>query len=70
MLAKLRSATTQGIAATIVDVEINIVPAMHRFEIVGLPDSAVKESSERFFAEGSYCHQSSAARRDFSKQKP
>ncbi len=48
MLATLNSASLQGIDAELVYVEINIVNAEDpRFIVVGLPDTAVKESSDR-----------------------
>jgi magnesium chelatase family protein len=50
MFAQVLSSATFGVNAYLVQVEIHIEPAIHRFNIVGLPDSAVKESSERVFA--------------------
>ncbi|MGN0036449.1 MAG: YifB family Mg chelatase-like AAA ATPase [Bacteroidaceae bacterium] len=46
MLVKLYSAAVQGIEATLVNVEVNTSPGF-KFFLVGLPDSAVKESHER-----------------------
>ncbi len=46
MLVKTFGAAVQGITATIVTIEVNISQGI-RFLIVGLPDSAVKESHER-----------------------
>ena len=37
----------QGIEAVPVDVQVQVVPGLPRFVIVGLPDKAVNESSER-----------------------
>ena len=50
MFAHICSAATYGVDAYLVQVEIHIEPALSRFSIVGLPDSAVKESIERVFA--------------------
>ncbi len=50
MFAQLLSGATFGVNAFLVEVESNIAPGMGRFNIVGLPDNAVKESSERVFA--------------------
>jgi len=47
MLAKVFSASTYGIDAYIVDVEVDIGYGLHSFVIVGLPDNAVKESQHR-----------------------
>lgn len=46
MLTKLYGAAVQGIDATIVTIEVNSSRGI-RFFLVGLPDSAVKESHER-----------------------
>ena len=46
MLVKLFGAAVQGIDATIVTIEVNISRGI-KFYLVGLPDSAVKESHER-----------------------
>lgn len=46
MLVKTYGAAVQGINATLVTIEINISQGI-RFMIVGLPDSAVRESHER-----------------------
>lgn len=46
MLVKTFGAAVQGIAATIVTIEVNISQGI-RFLIVGLPDNAVRESHER-----------------------
>jgi len=50
MLAKVYSASTYGIDAYIVDVEVDIGFGLHSFVIVGLPDNAVKESQHRVSA--------------------
>ena len=46
MLIKLFGAAVQGINATIVTIEVNTSRGI-KFFLVGLPDSAVKESHER-----------------------
>jgi magnesium chelatase family protein len=50
MFSHALSATTYGINAHIVEVETHIAPALHTFNIVGMPDNAVKESRDRVFA--------------------
>ena len=48
MLLKVHSASVLGIQAEIVDVEVNFTQTMRfRYHVVGLPDTAVKESGER-----------------------
>jgi magnesium chelatase family protein len=47
MLAKAYSAGLSGIEGYIVTVEVNATGSLPYFNIVGLPDSAVKESKER-----------------------
>lgn len=47
MFSKLRSASTRGIEAFIVDIEIHLDNALPGFSLVGLPDSAVKEARDR-----------------------
>lgn len=47
MLAKINSCGLFGIDGYIVDVEVDVCNGMPSFEIVGLPDNAVKESKER-----------------------
>lgn len=49
MLAKLYAAAVQGIDATIVTIEVNSSRGI-KFFLVGLPDSAVKESHERIIS--------------------
>jgi magnesium chelatase family protein len=51
MLFKTRSAAVYGIEAYLVDVEVNIsTGANGNFQIVGLPDTAVRESRNRIIA--------------------
>ena len=50
MFAHILSGTTLGIKAHLVQVEIHISPALHSFNVVGLPDNAIRESRERVFA--------------------
>ncbi|MDR1001289.1 MAG: YifB family Mg chelatase-like AAA ATPase [Clostridiales bacterium] len=47
MLAKVISGAVLGIDGYIVEVEVDMGKGMPAFEIVGLPDSAVKESKDR-----------------------
>ncbi len=48
MLFKTQSASVYGIDAYLVDVEVDVGSAyMKDFNVVGLPDNAVKESRER-----------------------
>ncbi len=48
MLLKVHSASVLGIQAEIIDVEVDISQSMRsRYHVVGLPDTAVKESGER-----------------------
>ena len=49
MLVKTFSAIVQGLQATAVTIEVNATRGI-RFVLVGLPDSAVKESHERILA--------------------
>jgi magnesium chelatase family protein len=49
MHAKLCSATTIGVDAHPVDVEVDVSPGLVNFYIVGLPDTAIKESSKRIW---------------------
>ena len=49
MLVKCFGAAPQGIEAAIVTIEVHAVPGFE-FTLVGLPDSAVKESHERIMA--------------------
>lgn len=47
MLAKITSATLIGIEAILIQVEIDLDRGLPSFDIVGLPDKAVRESRER-----------------------
>ncbi len=48
--AKVYSATTIGIEAHLVEVEVDLAFGLIKFLIVGLPDKAIKESTERIRA--------------------
>lgn len=50
MLSVISSCTFSGIEALPVTVEVDLAPGLPGFTMVGLPDSAVKESRERVFA--------------------
>ena len=50
MISKLSSAALSGIDGFLVDVETDISNGLPGFDIVGLPDAAVKESKERIRA--------------------
>jgi magnesium chelatase family protein len=50
MLSKVLSSATYGIDAYLVEVETNVERQIPGFTIVGLPDSAIKESRERVTA--------------------
>ena len=47
MFAKTYGATTLGIDGRIIDVEVDVSPGLPRFELVGFPDTLVKESNAR-----------------------
>lgn len=47
MLSVVKSGGTYGINGYLVDVEVNISQGLPQFTVVGLPDTAVKESRER-----------------------
>src|SRR5512134_667332 len=47
MLARAVTAAVVGVEAQVVHVEADIAPGFPRFTMVGLPDSAVKESEAR-----------------------
>ena len=47
MLAKVRSCAVLGLDAEPVEVEVDIAGGLERVTLVGLPDTAVRESSER-----------------------
>lgn len=50
MVTRVATVAFQGIEAVPVDVQVQIAPGMPRFILVGLPDKAVKESTERVHA--------------------
>src|SRR5262245_11048735 len=47
MLARIQSASLQGIEAAGVSVEVDVTPGLPSFTTVGLPDSTVRESRDR-----------------------
>ncbi|RIK34924.1 MAG: magnesium chelatase, partial [Chloroflexi bacterium] len=47
MLAKVRSCAVLGLDAEEIEVEVDIAGGLERVTLVGLPDTAVRESSER-----------------------
>jgi len=47
MLAKVKSGAVIGIDGYLVDVEVDLAQGLPAFDIVGLPDSAVRESRDR-----------------------
>lgn len=47
MLSKVYSAGLEGVSGYIVTVECNVSDKLPQFEVVGLPDNAVKEAKER-----------------------
>ena len=47
MLAKINSAAIIGVNGYLVSVEVDMAQGMPAFDVVGLPDAAVKESRER-----------------------
>ena len=47
MLAKTKSYALFGLTGFAVDVEVDVANGLPAFDIVGLPDTAVKESKER-----------------------
>ena len=47
MLTKIYSATTVGVDAHLVEVEVDLSMGLLNFFIVGLPDTAIKESKQR-----------------------
>ncbi len=47
MISRVYAATLHGIDAIKVDVEVDISPGLPSFNIVGLPETSVKESKER-----------------------
>jgi magnesium chelatase family protein len=50
MHAKLYSATTIGVDAHLVQVEVDLAMGIPKFHIVGLPDTSIKESSKRILS--------------------
>lgn len=50
MFSRLRTASTLGVGAFVVEIETHLENALPAFVVVGLPDSAVKESRERVSA--------------------
>ncbi len=50
MLAKVETCCTSGIDAYLVDVEVDIAGGLPCFSIVGLPDTAIRESRDRIKA--------------------
>ena len=42
MLAKAKSCAVVGLDGFVVDVEVDIAPGLPRFDVVGLPDTAVQ----------------------------
>jgi magnesium chelatase family protein len=50
MSTKLFSGQVVGLKGVPIEVEIDMVPGLHRFTIVGLPDKAVEEAKERVSA--------------------
>jgi magnesium chelatase family protein len=50
MITKIFSSSVEGIEATIVTVEVDISLGLLQWNIVGLPDLAIKESKERVSA--------------------
>ena len=46
LFAKTYGATTLGIDGRIIDVEVDVSQGLPGFELVGLPDTSVKESKE------------------------
>ena len=47
MFAKTYGAMTLGIDGRMIDVEVDVSPGRPGFELVGLPDTSIKESKER-----------------------
>ncbi|MBP7060785.1 MAG: YifB family Mg chelatase-like AAA ATPase [Candidatus Moranbacteria bacterium] len=51
MSAKVYSAATIGLESVLVEVEVDVLPqGLHAFTLVGLPDTAIKESRDRVSA--------------------
>ena len=49
MYINLYSFTLFGLDATLTQVEISITPGLPKFEIIGIPDTTIRESKERIF---------------------
>ena len=47
MLASVRSATLTGVDGRVVTVEVHVSSGLPSYQVVGLPDAAVRESRER-----------------------
>nr|WP_091349433.1 YifB family Mg chelatase-like AAA ATPase [Anaerobranca gottschalkii] len=47
MFATVKSCGLLGLEANLIEVEVNISPGLPAFEVVGLPDTAVREAKER-----------------------
>ena len=58
MFCKLNSYSLNGVEALPIDVEIDLQDGLPGFDIVGLPDSAVKEAKE-------YIYEFSANKNDY-----
>ena len=56
MIAKVKSCGLIGVDGFIVDVEVDISNGLPSFDIVGLPDLAVRESKERVRAALKNCN--------------
>ena len=50
MLAKVLSSAIVGLDAELVEVEVDIIKGYPNFQMVGLPDAAVRESRDRVHA--------------------
>ncbi len=48
MLAQLKSTTLLGLSVYLVDIEVDAAAGLPAWNIVGLPDTAVKESKEQY----------------------
>ncbi len=49
-MTRILSAAIMGLNARIIEVEVDLTPGLHIFNIVGLPDKAVEEAKERVSA--------------------
>ena len=52
MFAKTYGATTLGIDGRIIDVEVDVLPGLPGFELVGLPDTSVFERKYQIICTG------------------